>query len=194
MASTDGASSTATRGRSPRSPATRARVRLAVRAAELELCLSLVRALLARRKITVEPARRFVLAAMETASVAIVRKMLSDARAILEHATELEGRVLASAARALEAVESAAERYRALSNTRRALRTGERWSLEAAIDHSLQSLEINAIERVEEGAATPTSEALWGAPRPGVHKVAPSEELPSGFRWTAPIAASDLDG
>jgi hypothetical protein len=190
MASTDGASSAVTRGRSSRARAQRARARLALRAAELELCLSLVRALLARRSITIDPVRRFVLAAIEASSSAIVRKMLGDARRAIEGAGELEARVLAATARAMIAVESAAARYHAARRALDARSQGERWSVESAIDAASAALTVAWTEPTP----TPTGERLWGATRPGVHKIAPSEELKSGTRWTAPIAAGDIDG
>jgi hypothetical protein len=192
------ASTSASNARSSRT----ARVRLAARVAELELCLTLVRAALARRgALVLSPTTALAMIAAgdalhgTRALLRFARATVTRARALFDEPSIIEKAVVRAARGAITRMSAAAQRYRStlgpLEKRSSKQREQERSALARSISAARASLALEF-----DGVASPA----WGTMgtlrsstlRPGVARVRPSDECKSGMRWSIAIMAHEV--
>jgi hypothetical protein len=192
------ASTSASNARSSRA----ARVRLAARVAELELCLTLVRAALARRGTMVSsPTTALATIAAGDAPrgaralLRFARATVAQARARLDDPTAVERAVIRAAGRAITRMAAATSRYLAALGPRTKRSSRRRAQERAALARSI--LTARAALAIElDGGPSP----MWGVSgtlrsstlRPGVARVRPSDACKSGTRWSTATTACEV--
>jgi len=188
-----------TRANAHRRTTAAVRSSVAERATDLELCLRIVRALLARKQIEIAPARTMVASAMESRDgQRAVRMTLAIASHSLDAGDELSRVVLSAATRAARALARELLVYRSVLRRRGERTPFERPHLNWCVDNARAALDRLADEPVERevrvSGVWDKDSARWDAERPGVHRVQPRERLESGVRFTVALASGDDEG
>lgn len=189
----------ATRASAHRRTTAAVRSSVAERATDLELCLRLVRALLARKQVEIAPARTMVESAMESRhGQRAVRLALAIASHSLDASDELSRVVLVAATRAARALARELLVYRSVLRRRVERTPFERPHLKWCVDHARAVLDRLADEPAEQEVRVSglweKGGAMWSDERPGVHRVQPRERLESGVRFTVALASGDDEG
>jgi hypothetical protein len=171
---------------------------VAERAWDLELCLRIVRALLARKQVEIAPARVMVESAMESRhGQRAVRMALAIAAHSLDAGDELSRVALRAASRAAKALAREWLVYRSALRRRGERTPLERTHLKWCVDNARAVLDRLAMEPTEAtdrmSGVWVTDGATWRNEHPGVHRVQPRERLESGVRFTVARASGDDD-
>lgn len=185
---------------------------MAERATDLELCLRLVRALLARKQVEIAPARTMVESALQSRhGRRAVRSALVVAAQALDTQDALSQLVLVAAARSAKALWREQLVYRSVLRRRAEHSAFERPHLNWCVDHARALIDRMSAEpaMIDETAEEPRDEAHegirvsgmwerpvvgWGEERPGVRRVQPRERLESGVRFSVALASGDDEG
>jgi hypothetical protein len=186
-----------TRASSSRPSTSALRCAVAERAADLELCLTLVCVLLARRELDMAPAASLIESAMASwrHGAKALRAVVNLAADALEAGSEIERTVLAATRRAVANLARAQLRYRAALRHRAERTPFEPGHLKMCVEDARAAMRAMASEpyelTVRASGVWATDGSVWGDERPGVHRVQPRERLESGVRFATAIAVGD---